>query len=56
MLDEVVEVLAETLVVQIILDNASAYKIVGRLFMEKIKYFYWTSCVAHCVHLMLERL
>uniref|UniRef100_A0A8R7V3T3 DUF659 domain-containing protein n=1 Tax=Triticum urartu TaxID=4572 RepID=A0A8R7V3T3_TRIUA len=42
------------LVVQVVSDNGSNYKAVGRLLMEKYPTMYWTPCVAHCLDLMLE--
>ena len=40
MLDEVVEEIGEKLVVQMVTDNASAYKAVGKKLMEKRKHLY----------------
>ena len=56
MLDEVVEEIGEKLVVQVVTDNASAYKAAGKKLMEKRKHLYWTPCAAHCLDLMLEKL
>ncbi|KAI0526896.1 hypothetical protein KFK09_002489 [Dendrobium nobile] len=56
MLDEVVEEVGDALVVQVVTDNASAYKAAGRMLMEKRPHLYWTPCAAHCIDLMLERL
>ncbi|KAL5555963.1 hypothetical protein UlMin_038199 [Ulmus minor] len=56
MLDEVVEEIEEKLVVQVVTDNASAYKAAGKKLMEKRKHLYWTPCAAHCLDLMLEKL
>ncbi|PKU70408.1 hypothetical protein MA16_Dca007160 [Dendrobium catenatum] len=55
MLDEVVEEVGDALIVQVVTDNASAYK-AGRMLMEKRPHLYWTPCAAHCIDLMLERL
>ncbi|XP_062103352.1 uncharacterized protein LOC133814403 [Humulus lupulus] len=56
LLDGVVEEIGEDIVIQVITDNASAYKVAGRLLMEKRKSLYWTSCAAHCIDLMLEKI
>ncbi|XP_060961998.1 uncharacterized protein LOC115710731 [Cannabis sativa] len=56
MLDDVIEEIGEHLVVQVVTDNASAYKAAGTLLMEKRKHLYWTPCAAHCIDLMLERI
>ncbi|XP_030502526.2 uncharacterized protein LOC115717684 [Cannabis sativa] len=55
MLDDVIEEIGEHLVVQVVTNNASAYKGVGTLLMEKRKHLFWTPCAAHCVDLMLEK-
>ncbi|CAN0918385.1 hypothetical protein LINGRAHAP2_LOCUS30839 [Linum grandiflorum] len=54
MLDNVVEKVGEDKVIQIVTDNASAYKAAGKRLMEKRKHLYWTPCAAHCLDLMLE--
>ncbi|XP_039117838.1 uncharacterized protein LOC120253587 [Dioscorea cayenensis subsp. rotundata] len=56
LLDDVVEEIGEENVVQVITDNASAYKYACNLLMEKRKQLYWTPCAAHCLDLMLEKL
>ncbi|KAI3675421.1 hypothetical protein L1987_85011 [Smallanthus sonchifolius] len=56
LLDEVVEEIGEDIVVQVVTDNASAYKAAGTLLMEKRKSLYWTPCAAHCIDLMLEKI
>ncbi|CAN1290525.1 hypothetical protein LINPERPRIM_LOCUS20739, partial [Linum perenne] len=56
MLDGVVEKVREENVLQIITDNASAYKAAGAKLMEKRKHLFWTPCAAHCLDLMLEDL
>ncbi|RVW90766.1 hypothetical protein CK203_046415 [Vitis vinifera] len=40
-------------VVQIAIDNGSAFVKVGKLLMKKFN-LYWTPCAAHCINLMLE--
>ncbi|CAN0919505.1 hypothetical protein LINGRAHAP2_LOCUS31490 [Linum grandiflorum] len=54
MLDNIVEMVGEENVIQIVTDNASAYKAAGDLLMEKRKHLFWTPCAAHCIDLMLE--
>ncbi|KAD5960576.1 hypothetical protein E3N88_12048 [Mikania micrantha] len=56
LLDGVVEEIGEDIVVQVMTDNASAYKAAGALLMEKRKTLYWTPCVAHCIDLMLKKI
>lgn len=56
LLDEVIEEIGEDVVVQVITDNASAYKAAGHLLMEKRKSLYWTPCAVHCIDLMLEKI
>ncbi|CAN1752463.1 hypothetical protein LINPERHAP1_LOCUS4748 [Linum perenne] len=54
MLDNVVEKVEEESVIQIVTDNATAYKAAGTKLMEKRKHLFWTPCAAHCLDLMLE--
>ncbi|CAI0443975.1 unnamed protein product [Linum tenue] len=54
MLDDIVEKVGEENVVQVVTDNASAYKAAGKLLMEKRKHLFWTPYAAHCIDLMLE--
>ncbi|POO03945.1 Ribonuclease H-like domain containing protein [Trema orientale] len=56
LLHEVVEEVGEHLVVQVITENEGNYKDAGDLLMEKRKHLYWTSCVAHCIDLIVERI
>ncbi|CAN1141743.1 hypothetical protein LINPERPRIM_LOCUS25651 [Linum perenne] len=56
MLDDVVEKVGEENVIQVITDNASAYKAAGAKLMEKRQHLFWTPCAAHCLDLMLEDL
>ncbi|KAH6756958.1 hypothetical protein C2S53_009192 [Perilla frutescens var. hirtella] len=56
LLDGVVEEIGEDIVIQVVTDNASAYKATGRMLIEKRKRLYWTPCAAHCIDLMLERI
>ncbi|CAN0906380.1 hypothetical protein LINGRAHAP2_LOCUS24214 [Linum grandiflorum] len=56
MLDDAVEKVGEENVLQIITDNASAYKAAGTKLMEKRKHLFWTPCAAHCLDLLLEDL
>ena len=39
--------------VQIVIDNGSAFAKVGKLLMKKFN-LYWTSCAAHCIDLIFE--
>ncbi|KAL6499935.1 hypothetical protein OROGR_027845 [Orobanche gracilis] len=56
MFDEIVEEVGEEHVIQVVTDNASAYKAAGRMLMEKRPHLYWTPCAAHCIDLMLEKI
>ncbi|KAK3225071.1 hypothetical protein Dsin_004933 [Dipteronia sinensis] len=56
LLDGVVEEIGEKLIMQVVTDNASAYKAARKMLMEKRKHLYWTPCAAHCLDLMLEKL
>ncbi|KAJ9558023.1 hypothetical protein OSB04_012637 [Centaurea solstitialis] len=56
LLDQVIEEIGEKIVVQVVTDNASAYKAAGNMLMEKRKKLYWTPCAAHCFDLMLEKI
>ncbi|KAL5543424.1 hypothetical protein UlMin_007208 [Ulmus minor] len=56
LLNDIVEEVREHLVVQVVTDNASAYKAAGEKLMSKRKQLYWTPCAAHCVDLMLEKI
>ncbi|KAH6825307.1 hypothetical protein C2S53_007031 [Perilla frutescens var. hirtella] len=44
LLDGIVEEVREDIVVQVVTDNASAYKAAGRMLMDKRKKLYWTEC------------
>ncbi|KAL4562045.1 hypothetical protein LXL04_034234 [Taraxacum kok-saghyz] len=54
--EEISEEIGEEIIIQVVTDNASAYKVAGRLLMDKRKSLYWTPCAAHCIDLMLEKL
>ena len=43
----------EANVVQIVIDNGSAFVKAGKLLMKKYN-LYWISCAAHCIDLMFE--
>ncbi|RVW18507.1 hypothetical protein CK203_102863 [Vitis vinifera] len=54
LLDKWVDQVGEENVIQVITDNHSSYVMAGRLLELKRPHLYWTSCVAHCLDLMLE--
>ena len=54
MMEEVVQEVGEENVIQIVTDNAANYMAAGRLFEVRHPTIFWTSCAAHCIHLMLE--
>ena len=55
LLDDVVEEVQENLVVQVVTDNASAYRAAGEMLMAKRRHLIWTPCAVHCLDLMLEK-
>lgn len=54
LMDKVVDEIGEENVVQIVIDNEIAFKVAGKLLMDKRKHLYWTPCAAHCIDLILE--
>ncbi|XP_057982239.1 uncharacterized protein LOC131167450 [Malania oleifera] len=54
LLDEMVEEIGESNVIQVVTDNASNYVVAGRLLEAKRPHLYWTPCAAHCIDLILE--
>ena len=54
LLDEIIQEVGEQNVVQVIIDNASNYVLAGKMLESKYRTIFWTPCVAHCIHLMLE--
>ncbi|KAJ9541746.1 hypothetical protein OSB04_028252 [Centaurea solstitialis] len=53
-LDDMVEEVEEENVVQVVIDNVSAYVVAGRLLTAKHQHLYWTLGAVHCIDLMLE--
>ncbi|XVE57080.1 hypothetical protein DITRI_Ditri04bG0063300 [Diplodiscus trichospermus] len=41
-------------VVQIVIDNEAAMKVGGKKLVDEFPHLYWTSCIAHCMDLILE--
>ena len=56
LLNEVVEEVGEDIVIQVITNNASNYKLAGKMLMDKRPRLWWTPCAAHCIDLMLEKI
>ncbi|XP_057964619.1 uncharacterized protein LOC131155470 [Malania oleifera] len=54
LLDEMVEEIGESNVIQVVTDNVSNYVATGRLLEAKRPHLYWTPCAAHCIDLILE--
>ncbi|VVB04140.1 unnamed protein product [Arabis nemorensis] len=54
MLDNMVEEVGESNVVQVVTDNASNYVKARKLLMAKRPHLFWLPCAAHCIDLMLE--
>lgn len=53
-LEDAIERIGPSNVVQVCTDNASNYVKAGEILMEKYDHIYWTPCVAHCIDLILE--
>ena len=41
-------------IVQVITDNQSNFRKMGRLLMEEFQHIQWTPCAAHCIDLLIE--
>ncbi|MQL75754.1 hypothetical protein Taro_008119 [Colocasia esculenta] len=54
LMDGMVEEIGEKRIVQVVTDNAAAFKLAGQKLMEKREHLYWVPCSAHCIDLMLE--
>ncbi|MQL86777.1 hypothetical protein Taro_019318, partial [Colocasia esculenta] len=54
LMDEMVQEIGEKRIVQVVTDNAAAFKLAGQKLMEKREHLYWVPCSAHCIDLMLE--
>ena len=54
LLDEIITWVGPSNVVQMVIDNATNYMVVGRLISEKYKHINWSPCVAHCLNLIFK--
>ncbi|XP_075654755.1 uncharacterized protein LOC142624914 [Castanea sativa] len=54
--DCVVQEICVEYIVQLITDNASAYKKAGKKLQQKYGTLFWSPCAAHCIDLMLENI
>eukprot|EP00253_Pinus_taeda_P032274 PITA_32274 len=54
LLNEIIQEVGERNVVQVIIDNASNYVLVGKMLESKYKTIFWTPCAAHYIDIMLE--
>lgn len=54
--DSVVQEIGVEYIVQLITDNASAYKKAGKKLQQKYGILFWSPCAAHCIDLMLENI
>lgn len=54
LMDIMVQKIGSHRVVQIVIDCASNNVMALKLLEAKYPHLYWTSCVAHCLDLMLE--
>lgn len=41
-------------IVQVMTDNGANYKLADALLEQRLSWLFWTTCVVHCLHLMLE--
>ncbi|KAL0905667.1 hypothetical protein M5K25_024105 [Dendrobium thyrsiflorum] len=48
--------IGEHLIVQLVIDNVSAYMVARTKLVEKRKHLYWTPCVTHCINLIFKKL
>ena len=53
LLKDIIKEVGETNVLQIVIDNGSAFVKAGKLLMKKYN-LYWTPCAAHCIDLMFK--
>ncbi|KAK4387221.1 hypothetical protein Sango_2592700 [Sesamum angolense] len=51
---EIVEMVGVKNVIHLVTDNATNYKVAGRLLSEKYPTICWSPCAAHCVNLILK--
>uniref|UniRef100_A0A7N2N0K5 BED-type domain-containing protein n=1 Tax=Quercus lobata TaxID=97700 RepID=A0A7N2N0K5_QUELO len=54
--DYVVQEIGVEYIVQLITNNASAYKKAGKKLQQKYGTLFWSPCAAHCIDLMLENI
>ncbi|XP_065637294.1 uncharacterized protein LOC111990224 [Quercus suber] len=54
--DSCVQEIGVEYIVQLITDNASAYKKAGKKLQQKYGTLFWSPCAAHCIDLMLENI
>ncbi|XP_075668925.1 uncharacterized protein LOC142638744 [Castanea sativa] len=54
--DSVVQEIGVEYIVQLITDNASAYKKARKKLQQKYGTLFWSPCAAHCIDLMLENI
>ena len=52
--DEIITWVGPSNVVQMVIDNATNYMVVGRLISEKYKHINWSPCVAHYLNLIFK--
>ena len=56
LLDELIQEIRLQHVVQVIMDNAANYVVVGRMLMVRYPTLLWTACVIHSLDLILREL
>eukprot|EP00253_Pinus_taeda_P018628 PITA_18628 len=54
LLDDIIQEVGEHNVVQVIIDNASNYVLVGKMIESKYRTIFWIPCDAHFIDIMLE--
>ena len=53
-MSDMVYAYGDDVVVQVVTDNAAAYKKAGLELMKEHEHLYWSLCAAHCIDLMFE--
>jgi len=53
-MDNVIGEIGKSLFIQIVMDNETSFKAVGKMLMNKREHLYWIPCISHYIDLMLE--
>ncbi|XP_058086750.1 uncharacterized protein LOC131233916 isoform X2 [Magnolia sinica] len=52
--DSIVQVVGPKNIVHFLTDGSASFQSAGKLLLNKYKTFFWSTCAAHCIDLMLE--